>query len=480
MELHPDYIKENLDRLGKKEGLALLKELIDGSTDPKQRQNALFNYGLLDEGKNFKFFEHLFLSDEDINIRLIAGQILKKKYLYNKKLIALLNYALNKLGNVEQQIYAIKTLNSIKSSKARKILIEYLKELIKKENESREKELLGEIFDYNYKQPIPDLFLDICINGILNDYYTNKCGYHTGVKKGKITYLNCESSNLTKIADIKSIDFLKDLEHLHLHRNKLITLEGVQILKKLRTLDVSHNKLERIQNLNELEQLEELNLSNNKIHKIECIESLKNLRKLLLTQNFINKIENLSSLLNLENLDLSRNQLKKIENLDILVKLERLNLSFNKIEKINALENLKGLMWLYLNNNKITKIEGLLTLENLKGLYLSNNLIERIESLEKLANLKKIELSSNKIGRIEGLQNLLELQELYLDNNELEKVENLESLRSLIMLHLGRNKISEFTRESIENLHNLNFIFLNENPLDQKSLEEYHRRLKFP
>ncbi len=48
------------------------------------------------------------------------------------------------------------------------------------------------------------------------------------------------------------------------------------------------------------------------------------------------------------------------------------------------------------------------------------------------------------------------------------------------MLHLGRNNISVFRRESIEDLKNLNFIFLNENPLDQKSLEEYHKRLKFP
>ncbi|MFX0144388.1 MAG: leucine-rich repeat domain-containing protein [Candidatus Hodarchaeota archaeon] len=480
MELHPDYIKENLEQIGKKEALALLKELIDSSTDLKQRKKALLNFGSLEEGNNFKFFEHLFLSDEDINIRLIAGQILKEKYLQNKKLIALVSYALNKLDNVEQQIYAVRTLNLIKSSKARKVLVEYLRDLIEKEFQSREKDFPKEIFEYNYRHPIPDLFLDICINCVLNNYYTFRCGYHTSLKKGKIVYLNCESSNLTKITDIKSIDCLKDLEHLHLHRNKLITLEGVQILKNLRTLDVSYNILEKIQNLDELEQLEELILSNNKIHKIEGIESLKNLRKLYLTQNFINKIENLSSLSNLETLDLSRNQIRRIENLNMLIQLKRLNLSFNEIEEISALENLKGLMWLYLNDNKIEKIEGLMTLENLKGLYLSNNLIERIESLENLVNLKKLELSNNKISRIEGLHNLLELQELYLDNNNLKRVDNLNSLRSLIMLHLGRNNISEFRRESIEKLRNLNFIFLNENPLDQKSSEEYQKKLRFP
>ncbi|MFX1601168.1 MAG: leucine-rich repeat domain-containing protein, partial [Promethearchaeota archaeon] len=111
---------------------------------------------------------------------------------------------------------------------------------------------------------------------------------------------------------------------------------------------------------------------------------------------------------------------------------------------------------------------------------LQNSLIEKIESLENLLNLKKLELSNNKIRKLEGLKNLLKLQELYLDNNNILKLENLNSLQTLIILHLGRNNISEFRRESIENLNNLNFIFLNENPLDQKSLLEYHKRLKFP
>ena len=45
MELDPDYIIEHLDQIGKKQGLALLKEWIDSSTDQKLRQIALINYG---------------------------------------------------------------------------------------------------------------------------------------------------------------------------------------------------------------------------------------------------------------------------------------------------------------------------------------------------------------------------------------------------------------------------------------------------
>lgn len=480
MELHPDYIKENLEQIGKKEGLTLLREWIDSSTDPTQRQNALLNYGLIDEGKNFKFFEHLYLSDEDIELRLIAGQILKEKYLYHKKLLPLLKYSLNRLDNVELQIFAIQTLNSIESIKSRRILVEYLRESIKKEFESKIKNFPKEVFNYTYNDAIPEMYLDICINLILYNFYTKKCGYHVSLKSGRISYLNCESSNLTKITEIKSINMLKELEHLHLHRNNLESLDGVQILKKLRTLDVSHNKLEKIDYLDELKKLEELNLSNNRIQKIEGVNLLRNLEKLLLNQNAISRIENLNNLSNLETLELTRNKIEEINNLDSLIELERLNLSFNRIERIKGLQNLKNLMWLSLNGNKISKIEGLMILEKLKGLYLSNNTIEKIGSLENLLNLKKLELSYNQIRKIEGLQNLRELQELYLDNNEIKRVENLDKLQSLIMLHLGRNSITEFRRESVEDLKNLNFIFLNENPLDQNSLEEYHKRLKFP
>jgi Leucine-rich repeat (LRR) protein len=480
MELHPDYIIENLGRIGKKEGLALLKEWIDNSTDPILRQKALLNYGLIDEGNHFKFFEHLFLSDEDIKLRLIAGKVLKEKYLQNKKFLLLLKYVVNRLDNVELQIFAIATLNSIENTRARRILVDFLKDSIKKEFESRIKDFPKGIFDYNYNEVIPEMYLDICINIILYNYYTLKCGFHVSMKKGRISYLNCESSNLKKISEIKSLHLLKELEHLHLHRNNLLSLDGFQILKKLRTLDLSHNQLEKIENLDALLQLEELNLSNNRIQKIEGVDLLRNLRKLSLNHNSISKIENLGNLRNLVALELTRNRIDKIENLDNLIELQRLNLSFNRIEKISGLQNLKNLAWLYLNSNKISKIEGLVIHEKLKGLYLSHNLIEKIESLENLLNLKKLELSHNKIGEIEGLQNLGDLQELYLDNNNLEKVENLEKLQSLIMLHLGRNNILEFRRESIEDLKNLNFIFLNENPLDQKSLEEYHKRLKFP
>jgi Leucine-rich repeat (LRR) protein len=477
MELNPDYIKENLSEIGKKEGLNLLKELVNSSNVSDIRKKALENFGMLEEGNNFSFFEHLFLSDEDPDIRLIAAKVLKDKYLTHKKLFRLLEYTIKKVDNVDQKIFAVRALNSMKSTKARKILTDYLKDFIK----TRFKDKITELeFNYDYKFPIPELFIEICINLILCDFYEDKCRYLVTIRKGKIVALNCESSNLEKISNIYGFYLLNDLEHLSLQRNNIKRISHLQHLSKLKTLDLSHNKLEKIENLENLEKLEELYLSNNNIRMINNLESLPKLKKLILSNNEIKFIENLNSLIVLEILDLSHNDISNLSYLDELESLKRLNLSSNNVKKMTGLNKLTNLMWLYLNDNKISQLENLSTLDKLKGLYLSNNIIERIESLENLISLKKLELSGNRIRRLEGLHRLGELQELYLDNNLIEKIEGLEGLNNLIMLHIGRNKIEEFKKESVDHLKSLNFIFLNENPLNQKSFVEYQKKIRFP
>ena len=477
MELNPDYIKKNLSEIGKKEGLNLLRELVNSSNDSNIRKKALENFGMIEEDNNFSFFEQLFLSDEDLDIRLIAAKILKDKYLTHKKLYRLLEYTLKKVDNVDQKIFAVGALNSMKNIKARKILTEYLKEFLKTKFKDKISELQ---FSYDYNLPIPETFIEIFVNLILCDFYEDKCGYLVTLRRGKIVALNCESSNLKEIPDIYGFYLLNDLEHLSLQRNNLRIISNLQHLSKLKTLDFSYNKLEKIENLEDLDKLEELYLSNNKIWRIENLESLPNLKKLSLSDNSIKLIENLNSLIWLEFLDLSHNDISGIKNLDKLENLKRLNLSFNKIQKIEGLIQLKNLMWLYLNDNRISQLKGLSTLNNLKGLYLSNNIIERIESLENLFSLKKLELSNNKINKLEGLQKLVEMQELYIDNNLIKTVEGLEGLNNLIILHIGTNKIVEFRKESVLHLKNLNFLFLNENPLNQKSFIEYQKRIRFP
>ncbi|MFX1487536.1 MAG: leucine-rich repeat domain-containing protein [Promethearchaeota archaeon] len=480
MELNPEYIKDHIAEIGVKEGLVLLKELINSSSDSSIRNKALEYFGIFERGKNFAFLEQLFLSDEDENIALLAGKILKNKYIAHKKLTRLLEYILHNVENVEQKIFSIEALISIDSLKARKMVIDYVKSLSRSIFKEKAIKIPPELLNHNYNAIIPQNLIDICINLILHQYYVNSCGYLSTLRRGMIVSLVCESSNLQGINEIVGLHFLYNLEYLTIQRNHLKEITQLKHLANLKALNLSHNDIKKIENLYSLITLEELNLSNNKIKRIENLELLSKLKKLFLNSNDITHIENLGSLTSLEVLEINRNKISKIENLRKLDKLERLNLSFNRIEKMEGLTQLQNLMWLYLNDNVIGQIEDLSTLQKLKGLNLSNNNIEKLSSLENLQNLKKIELSNNKIWKLEGLQNLVELQELYLDNNSIKKLEGLEGLNNLIILHLGRNAIKEFSNESVEHLKNLNFIFLNENPLDQKSFSEYQKRVKFP
>ncbi|MFX1279488.1 MAG: leucine-rich repeat protein [Promethearchaeota archaeon] len=477
MELNPDYIKDNLSEIGKKDALNLLKELITSSNDACVRKKALETFGFIDEGNNFTFIEQLFLSDENSDMKLIAGMILKDKYITHKKLVRLLEYTLKKGDNIDQRIFSINALNAMDNVKAYKVLTEYLKEFIKTKYKEKFKNLH---IDLVQNRPIPEKFIMLFINVLLGDYYESECGYLVTFKNGKIVALSCEGSNLGEVSDIFGFRYLTDLGHLSIQKNSLRIISNLQHLTQLKTLILSNNKLEKIENLSHLNKLEELNLSGNKIEKIENLESLVNLKKLTLSDNSIRTIENLNVLPSLEVLDLSHNKISEIKNLSKLERLTRLNLSSNKIETIEGLSPLTNLMWLYLNDNHIMEINGLSTLYRLKGLYLSNNFINRISSLENLINLKKLELSNNKIRRLEGLENLVELQELYLDNNHIKTIDGLEGLNNLIMLHIGRNEIEEFRKESIKHLRNLNFLFLNENPLNQKSMLEYQKRIRFP
>ncbi|MHA1985918.1 MAG: leucine-rich repeat protein [Promethearchaeota archaeon] len=480
MELDPDVIKENLTEIGEKEALILLRELIENSADPYIRRRALENYGELEKGKNFTFFENLFFSDEDLRVRLIAGKVLNHRYSGHKKLIPLLEYTLKKISNIELKIFSLRCLSTLDRIKTRKIVMNYLKHLIKVKFKDEMKSFSEEIFNSDYKARIPERIIEICINLILNDYYIRVCGYLSSLRYGKIVSLDCESVNLESIGDIVGIKNLDDLEHLNIQRTKIKSIGNLQHFKKLKHLNLSHNQINKIENLQKLVSLEELNLSYNKIHKIQNLEKLKKLKKLSLNNNSITEIENLNFLTDLEDLNLIHNNISEIKNLEKLESLKRINLSSNKIEKLSGLSYLRNLIWFSINDNKISQISGLSPLNNLRMLYVSNNLIERIEGLENLYNLRRLVLSGNRISNLEGLQTLLELQELYLDNNNIEKLEDLDYLSKLIILHIGRNKILKFRSEYIKNLANLNFLYLNENPLDQQSWEQYKKRFKFP
>ncbi len=479
MDLNPDYIKKNLEQIGKKTARDILKKWIVNSDNMSLRETALNLYSSLDEGNEFKYFEQLFLSDESFEIRVLSGNILRDNYFYNKKFVSLLEFTLNDVNNMDQKFFAVETLKLIDTKKARKIIKDYLKKAIKLSFKKKIYEFPVEIFNSNYDTPIPRSILEVCFNLILYDYYVNYCGYNVTLREGLIILLNCEGGKLDDISEIPALNKLVKLEHLQLQRNNIQYIRGLSHLTQLKTLNLSQNQIKKIENLDGLNNLQEISLSSNKIKKIENLD-LGNLKKVSLDRNLITEIENLDNLHDLELLNLSYNAILKLKNLDNLGNLRNLFLSFNQIETISGLEKFENLVTLHINDNRITHTQGLKRLLSLKVLNLSNNYIERIEDLENLVELIKLELSNNKILSLSGLDNLTNLQELFIDKNRIKGLEGIKNLKGLIILFLENNDIKEFNMSYVTNLKNLNFIFLNINPLTPESWEVYQKRTRFP
>lgn len=479
MDLNPDYIKKNLEQIGKKTARDILKEWIVNSDNISLRETALDLYSSMDEGKEFKFFEQLFLSDESFEIRGLSGNILRDNYFYHKKFVSLLEFTLNDVNNMDQKSFAVETLNLIDTKKARKIVKDYLKKAIKLSFKKKAYEFPKEIFNSNYDTPIPHSILEVCFNLILYDYYVNSCGYNITLREGLIILLNCEGGKLDNISEIQAFNKLVKLEHLQLQRNNIQYIRGLSHLTQLKTLNLSQNQIKKIENLEDLNNLQEISFSSNKIRKIENLD-LRSLKKLSLDRNLITEITNLDNLSNLELLNLSDNTISKLKNLGNLCKLKTLNLSLNHIEIISGLENLENLISLHLNDNRISHISGLKRLVSLKVLSLSNNIIENIDNLDNLTELNKLEISNNKIETFDGLENLKNLQELFIDKNHIKQMEGINNLERVIILFLENNDIKDFKLSYINNLKNLNFIFLNENPLTPESWEIYQKRTRFP
>ncbi len=479
MGFNPQYLRENISQIGVKEAKAHLKKWISNSNDSNLRREALQLYGELEQGKNYKFLEEIFLSDEDITLRLLSGQILENNYFQNKKVINLLEYVLNSGENIYLKFFALELLAKFNLKKSDNIIYDYFEKMVKNIIKSDRRDYSNYSYVLEQKSIKSDQLIKLCCNLILFNYYKEECGYNVTLKEGIIILLNCEGASLTSISEIPGIEKLYQLEHLILKRNRISKINGLHLLSNLKYLNLADNQIEKISNLDHLNNLEELILSGNKISKVENL-SLKNLKKLFINKNQIKEIGNLSGAIELEQLNLSSNQIKTIKNLGKLKNLKTLNLSNNHIEKISGLKNLINLISLNLNQNNISKIEGLDQLMKLKVLNLSNNNITKLENLENVYNLTHLEISKNNITKIEGLDNLINLQELFLDKNQITKIEGLKNLKSLIILFLERNQINNFDLNDIEDLKNLNFIFLNENPLDVKSKENYEKRTRFP
>jgi len=480
MIIDPRFIRDHLDQFSKKEASKLLKEWIENSNEQDLRKEAIELFSSFDDGTNFEFYEHLFISDDNAEIRALAGEILTQNYAHHENFLSLLEFTLRNIQNLDQKFFVLDVLNSLRSKNAIRIINAYLRTFSKIKELKKEGNLFKAFEDSISNMQISPEFLEKIFNIILFVFYTKICKFHVAIRNGYIILLNCEGASIKRLNEVQGLSRLNHLENLILKRNNLDEIEYIENLSNLKLLDLSFNNISKLEHLDSLKSLVELNLEGNHIFEINSLLNLPQLERLFLNTNDLNEIKNLEMLKNLKLLNLNKNKVKRINNLEKLKDLNQLNLASNAIEKIEGLMNNSNLLSLYLNDNHIKRIEGFDRLTNLKVLNLSNNYIERLENLNHLNNLIKLEISNNKIEKIEGLNSLIHLQELFLDRNYIDKFEGLQKLESLIILFLDNNNIKEFTVDQIQNLGKLNFIFLNENPLSPESLKAYQMKYGFP
>ena len=478
--IDPRFIQEHIDRFTKNEASKILREWIENSNNQDLRKEAMDLLCSIDDGSNFEFYEQLFISEENQAIRDLAGKMIRQNYFHHENLLSLLEFTLRKIKNFDQKFFALEVLNSSNSQKALKIIKSYVKSLSQMKDLRKESDLFEDLESSIIDKHVNSKYLEKIFNLILFEFYTKYCKYHVAIRDGYIILLNCEGANISHVYELQGLPKLRYLEHLILKRNQLIEVNDIEFLMNLKILDLSYNTISIVHPLNSLKSLMVLNLEGNHINELKEMIDLPYLEKLYLGSNNLQELKNLENLKKLRVLNLDRNKIRKIENLDNFNDLEQLNLASNNIEKIEGLQHNQKLLSLYLNDNSIIKIEGLENLTKLKILNLSNNYIVKIENLESLRNLIKLEISNNKVEKIEGLDSLVNLQELFLDRNYIERFEGLKELVSLIILFLDSNNISEFNADLIQSLTNLNFIFMNDNPLSPESRNAYNKKCRFP
>ncbi|PWZ32147.1 Protein phosphatase 1 regulatory subunit 7 [Zea mays] len=222
---------------------------------------------------------------------------------------------------------------------------------------------------------------------------------------------NATSLKLTHraLSDVSCLSSFKNLEHLDLGFNCLVTLEGLSSCANLKWLSVKENKLVSLKGVEGLSKLQVLNAGKNELTKMDEVTSLTSLGALILNDNNISSICKLDQLQQLNTLVLSKNPVFTIGNALVKAKsMKKLSLSHCQIENIgSSLVKCVELKELRLSHNKISTIPSDLA-KNVKilNLDLGNNFIERssdLKVLSELRYLRNLNLQGNPVSKKDSL-----------------------------------------------------------------------------
>ena len=260
-----------------------------------------------------------------------------------------------------------------------------------------------------------------------------------------------------KIKNISGVEYCTNIAYLPLPGESITDLKPLSNLTKLEVLDLNQNyTVEDITPIHNLINLKKLTLYSNPIKDISVLGNLTKLTELYLMYTPISDIGALKNLVNLEILYLDCSGmgviLNSIDPLAYLTKLRHLYLCAAGITNIKPLENLTELVLLNLSFNNLTDIS----------------------PVSKLTKLIRLYVGFNKIENLNGIKNLENLDYLDAMNNQIKDISELQYLQKIHLIGLDGNKIEDIT--PIVNNHYLNqgvFLYLKNNPLNDKTLNEY-------
>ena len=478
MPLTPKAIYEDFknNELDKSFAIELLQTLIENTENIETRKESI---KILDkipfnDDINFKFLEHLLISDLNEEIRSLTCKVLKNHYLDNA--LAPISWLLEHETSLQCLVTAVFALSEINTDESKSILVEKLSKLSVKESKYNLKGIFkkNKLESFN-TQDLAQILLNYYFISFLKikygyiKYELDDCGY---IKKLDLSNVDPQGISLPNVLDLifslKHLRFfdlrfnhllkLSDISHesdsiisLDLSYNNLITLsESIDKLKSLKILNLKSNRLRSLpKSLGNLLSLEILNLRNNLLAKIpESLKSLKMLKVLDLHGNKLNSIDfKFNSFI--RELELGWNNFLEFpQSLKSLTSLEKLGMSGNKLKELPKwIDSFSCLRELELYDNRIEELPqslGLVT--NLQKLNLRNNPLKELpSSFIHLKSLKNLNLSWNNFTSLpEWIGKLSSLEELNLWGNKLETIpESITLLSSLKILDLNFNKFEQ-------------------------------------
>ena len=257
-----------------------------------------------------------------------------------------------------------------------------------------------------------------------------------------------------QIAELTDSDLLRlDSLQCIVTPDKVVSLEGIENCKNLIFLGMSVEQISDISPVSTLVKLKRLDLDQNRL---------------------IADISPLSGLTELEWLNLDSNLITDISALVNLIKLKYLNLQLNPIMSLDAVKNMTELETLKLFQANLTDVSMLANLSKLECLWIIQSNVIDISSFSTLTNIKNLHLAWNQISDISSLANMEKLEWVALEQNQITDISPLQNLPNLSYVRLWDNQITNI-KPLVDNpnIGEGDIVGLNDNPLDEISINEY-------